>query len=111
MSYHEGSNYQAKREDAGKPLYDANKWRRYRFYTRSVEDYRPLIFNPSYPWWCSGEAGDGGSATIVAWLPVTENLSKYWDDAYGIEYDDYPEISFSDRFPKPEWYKSQTPQP
>ena len=28
-------------------------WKRYRFYTHAIEDYRPLIFNPKYPWWCS----------------------------------------------------------
>jgi hypothetical protein len=35
-------------------------WRRYRFRTKSVDDERPLIFNPAYPWWCSGY-GLGGT--------------------------------------------------
>src|SRR5260221_9018312 len=43
------------------------KWRRYRFYTRSVDDVRPLVFNPHYPWWHSGDAGDGSFASIVAY--------------------------------------------
>lgn len=78
-------------------------WIRYRFHTRSVEDYRPLVHNPRYPWWCSGEAGDGSYATIVAYLPVSESLEPYWDDAFGIEQEECSELIFSDRFPRPEW--------
>jgi hypothetical protein len=80
------------------------KWRRYRFYTKSLEDYRPLIFNPEYPWWCSGEGDD--YAVIIAYLPENEDLSKYWDDAYEITFTEKDEITFSDRFPKPEYYKN-----
>lgn len=81
------------------------KWRRYRFKTESVEDYRPLIFNPKYPWWCSGEAVDGSYATIVAYLPENEDLLKYWDDADDVEYTEEKEIEFSGRFPKPDYFK------
>lgn len=79
-------------------------WRRYRFKTKSVEDYRPLKFNPHYPWWCSGEALDGSNATIIAYLPVGESLLLYWDDAYDIEWTEENDIQFSDRFPKPKWF-------
>lgn len=81
------------------------KWRRYRFYTESVDDYRPLNFNPHFPWWCSGEAADGTSATIIAWLPKEENLSEYWDDAFDIEYSEHDEIYFTSRFPKPDSFE------
>lgn len=81
------------------------KWRRYRFTTKSVEDYRPLIFNAAYPWWCSGEAADGSTATIVAYLPEDEDLTKYWDDATGVEFSEHDTIEFSDRFPQPKYYK------
>lgn len=80
------------------------KYKRYRFYTKSVEDYRPLVFNPSYPWWCSGFAGDESYAVIVAYLPIAEDIYKYWDDAYNIDYEEYDEITFTDRFPKPDYY-------
>ncbi len=81
------------------------EWRRYRFYTRSVDDYRPLRFNPAYPWWCSATAGDGQSVAIVAYLPVNEPLKRYWDDAYEVTCTDEETITFSGRFPKPEWYR------
>lgn len=80
-------------------------WRRYRFYTRSVGDYRPLIFNPRYPWWCSATAGDGESVSIVAYLPTDEPLERYWDDAFDVEHTDEDTITFSSRFPKPASYQ------
>lgn len=79
------------------------KWRRYRFYTKSINDYRPIIFNPKYPWWCSGHGDD--YAVIIAYLPSTEKLIKYWDDAYDIEFSEVDKITFSDRFPKPDYFK------
>lgn len=78
------------------------KWKRYRFETKSTKDYRPLAFNPSYPWWCSGFSDS--SATIIAYLPSDENLSKYWDDAFDVEYTEEDQIEFTDRFSKPDYY-------
>ena len=81
-------------------------WKRYRFKTKSVDDYRPIIFNPKYPWWCSGYAGDESYATIVCYLPRKENLKKYWDDAFDIDFTEEEKVEFSDRFPKPEYFDS-----
>ena len=78
------------------------KWRRYRFYTKSIKDYRPLVFNPKFPWWCSGETED--AIVIVAYLPETEDLLEYWDDAFDIDFTEENEITFSDRFPKPKYF-------
>ena len=50
-------------------------WKRYRFETRSTDDYRPLVFDPRYPWWCTGYGDE--SAVIVAYLPSSEDLKKY----------------------------------
>lgn len=105
MSYYEGSNWQAKKEDKNEKLYPTPKWRRYRFATHSTDDYRPMVFNPKYPWWCSGQAADGSIATIVAYLPVSEDLKKYWDDAEEVEYTEHDTIEFSSRFPKPDYFK------
>ena len=81
------------------------KWRRYRFTTEAVDDYRPLVFNPKYPWWCSGYAGDMSNAIIIAYLPEDEDLLKYWDDADNVDYTEKDKIEFSSRFPKPEYFK------
>lgn len=84
------------------------KWIRYRFYTKAIDDYRPLIFNPKYPWWCSGFTGLGiqgeDSSIIIAYLPLGENLLEYWDDAYDIEEEEHEKIIFTGRFPKPDYF-------
>lgn len=82
-----------------------NQINKYRFKTKSVEDFRPLIFNPAYPWWCTGTADNDSYATIVCYLPQNENLLSYWDDAYDIDCEKNTEIQFSGRFPRPNWYK------
>lgn len=77
-------------------------WLRYRFRTASIGDYRPLLFNPKFPWWCSGQSDS--HATIIAWLPKGESLEKYWDDAEGIEFTEHEKIEFTGRFPKPDYF-------
>lgn len=77
-------------------------WKRYRLKTNAIEDYRPLIFNPKFPWWCSGSGA--GYAIIIAYLPPTENLLDYWDDAFDVTTDDCTSIVFTDRFPKPSYF-------
>lgn len=79
------------------------KWKRYRFRTYVIDDYRPLEFNPCYPWWCTG-SGDN-FVTIVAYLPEGEGLYKYWDDAEDVDVEDRDKITFTDRFPKPGYFK------
>ena len=85
------------------------KLKRYRFKTKSVDDFRPLIDMSSInmPWWSTGESGDGKYATIVCYLPPEEDLMKYWDDAYDIDVEDVEEIKYSSRFPKPDWVKGE----
>ena len=81
-------------------------WKRYRFKTYAVKDNRPLIFNPKFPWWCSGygEDNNGEYSIIIAFLPEDVNLAYYWDDAFEIEFTKETEIQFSSRFPKPDYF-------
>ena len=82
---------------------------RYRFKTKSVEDWRPLIDlkDIGMPYWCSGEGGCGSDsyAIIICYLPNDEDLLKYWDDAYDIDVQYVDDIEYSSRFPKPEYLK------
>lgn len=81
------------------------KWKRYRFRTRSVDDPRPLKFNPAYPFWISGYGND--HAIVVAYLPVAENLLDYWDDAHDVDFTEHEDITFSSRFPRPDYFEEQ----
>ncbi len=77
-------------------------WKRHRFYTKST-DYRPIKFPPPGPWWCSGESMD--SFVIICYLPPQVPVTEYWPEAFGIDSEDKDEIVFTDRFPKPSWWK------
>jgi len=78
---------------------------RYRFKTKSVDDYRPLIdmADIQMPWWCTTYGVE--YVTIVCYLPKEEDLLKYWDDAYDIDSEEVTEITYTDRFSKPVWLK------
>lgn len=80
--------------------YVLKRWKRYRFKTKSIEDNRPLIYNARYPCWCSGHGDDHD--IMVAYLPYNEDLLKYWDDAFDIDFSEEEKIVFSERFSKPD---------
>ena len=77
--------------------------KRYRFKTKAVEDFRPLkdLKDIQMPYWCSSEGDD--YVVIICYLPANVDLFEYWDDAYDIEEEDEEEITYTDRFPKPDW--------
>ncbi len=86
------------------PTKTKTKWRRYRFQA-NLEDYRPVVFPTPGPYWCSG-SGDEYSI-VITYLPTKTNLKKYWPEASDIEFTDEDEIHYTDRFPKPEWWKGE----
>jgi hypothetical protein len=77
-------------------------WLRVRF-NANQDDYRPVTFPPPGPYWCSGYGSD--HSVIVAYVKTVEQVMEYWPDALNIDVmqRDVP-ISFSDRFPRPEWW-------
>ena len=78
------------------------KWLRCRFHANE-EDFRPVKFPPPGPYWCTGY-GDGFSV-IVAYVRKEEQVTEFWPEANTLEVDERDEITYTDRFPKPEWYK------
>jgi hypothetical protein len=81
------------------------KWNRIRFQA-NLEDYRPVVFPPPGPYWCSG-SGDSYSI-VVAYMPAPLNvpeLLKHWPEADRVEVMQRDtDITFSDRFAKPDWW-------
>lgn len=82
-----------------------SKYKKYRFKTKALEDYRPLknMKEIQCPWWCSGEGID--YAIIICYLPIEIDLKEYWDDAYDIDMEEVEKITYTDRFKKPDWIK------
>lgn len=82
------------------------KFDRFRFKT-TANDYRPAIWPPLGPYWCSGQ-GDNYSI-IVAYFPHRTTMStikQFWPEAEDIDLlNEDTSLAFSDRFAKPTWWK------
>jgi len=83
-------------------------WDRIRFQA-NLEDYRPVIWPPLGPYWCSGEGED--YSIVVAYFPAGTDdkvIKKYWPEAAQIDrMNEGVPLTFSDRFAKPDWWKEQ----
>lgn len=67
------------------------------------EDYRPVRWPIKYPYWCSGTTDS--SSVLVAYTESLLQLLEYWPDAINVDVmDPDATISFSGRFPRPDWY-------
>lgn len=80
-------------------------WLWYRF-RANEDDYRPVTFPPLGPYWCTGYGED--YAVIVAYLPVGAVLTDYWPEASEVDARQVEKPTFSDRFPKPDWWDEAT---
>lgn len=81
---------------------------RARFFVNKEEcegDYRPLKWPIQYPYWCTGE--NDSYFVLVAYINSIEELNNLWPEASNIECEEVNKIVFSDRFPKPDWYKTK----
>ena len=66
-------------------------------------DYRPLRWPIQYPYWCTGE--NDIFFILVAYVNDIDELMRLWPEASNIESEEVDKVFFSDRFPKPDWYK------
>lgn len=74
-------------------------------FTTDGRDYRPVVFPPEHPWWCTGYKSSG-RAIIISYADNVEQISDYWPDYEDLETThEYVEgYQFSSRMPKPEWF-------
>ena len=86
-------------------------WIRYRFLA-NLEDYRPVKWPALGPYWKSGEWDQ--FATMIAYIPRQESpvgtellLRRYWPEAADLDIQERDEITFTERFPCPEWWDSE----
>lgn len=77
-------------------------WLRARF-KANLDDPRPIKFPPPGPWW--GTGFNDQNYTVVAYVKHKNQIKKFWPEAEEIEVERVPEIVFSERFPKPDWWK------
>lgn len=84
-------------------------WLRVRLFSEA-EDFRPIYKPPALPegpWWCSGYDSDD-RAVIIAYVKSLETIEKQWPEGEIDFFDNVEKVEFSSRFPKPEWWNSQS---
>lgn len=69
------------------------------------DDYRPVNWPVKHPYWCTGY-GEGYSI-IVAYANSKAEIKRNWPEARDIDVTEVDGYSFTDRFPKPEWFNAQ----
>jgi hypothetical protein len=77
---------------------------RFRFYVPG-QDGSPIGFPPEGPFWITGYSDT--HVVVVAYSPDLATLTREdrWPDAENIDDGGPQPLSFSGRFPKPEWWK------
>jgi len=78
------------------------KWYRARFQA-NLDDCRPIKWPPPGPYWRTGQGED--YSVVVAYVKKFSEVSEYWPEAQWIEAETSDEITFTDRFPKPDWWE------
>lgn len=80
---------------------------RARFKT-NADDPRPVNWPIEHPYWCTGFTGDSEYAIVVAYADNETEIMQNWPDCEDIDSEEVDKYFFSDRFPKPSWFKEPT---
>lgn len=67
------------------------------------EDYRPVVWPISHPYWCTGFSDAGN--IIVAYADDEAQLLQWWPDAQNIDAEECSGYTFTSRFQKPDWFQ------
>jgi len=66
------------------------------------EDYRPINWPVKHPYWCSGYGDD--YSIIISYADDEQYIFDNWPEAKNLDVEEVGGYSFSDRFPKPNWF-------
>lgn len=75
---------------------------RVRFHA-NLDDPRPISWPVKHPFWVSGEGDD--YAVVVSYADDLEYITTNWPEASELDAQEVKGYTFTDRFPKPEWFK------
>lgn len=84
---------------------DPSPWVRARFHA-DKDDWRPVKWPPPGPCWCTGYGDD--HSTVVAYVRNEAQIKEYWPEAHSVTTNEALHPEFSERFPKPKWWKEET---
>ena len=80
----------------------SDSWIRARF-EANLDDFRPVKFPPPGPYRGTGFNDD--HYYVVAYVKNLNQIKEFWPEANNIEHEERLQITFTDRFPKPNWWK------
>ena len=69
------------------------------------EDYRPVNWPVKHPYWCSGYGDD--YSIVISYADNEEYIFANWPEAKDLDAEEVDGYSFSDRFPKPDWFTTK----
>ena len=75
---------------------------RVRFHA-NAEDFRPVSWPVKHPYWCSGYGDD--YAVVISYADSLEYILENWPEATNLDSEEHDEYTFTDRFPRPAWFK------
>lgn len=67
------------------------------------DDYRPIDWPVRHPYWCTGYGPH--YSTVVSYADNLEYILENWPEATEITVEECDGYTFTDRFPRPEWFK------
>ena len=68
------------------------------------EDYRPISWPIKHPYWCTGTTMYD-TAILVSYADDEDYIKKLWPEAKNLEVEEAESYIFTDRFPRPDWFK------
>lgn len=73
----------------------------------NYKDARPVNWPVKHPYWVSGAAADESYAIVISYADDTQYIMDNWPEAKDLEIQEVDGYTFTDRFPKPEWFDDQ----
>lgn len=71
----------------------------------AADDYRPVNWPVKHPYWCSGSGGDYW--IVISYADNVEEILQNWPEATEIETEEAKDYTFTDRFPRPTWFRDR----
>jgi hypothetical protein len=76
----------------------------------SAQDPRPVNWPVKHPYWISGwEMGEEQKAVLISYADDEAYIFENWPEAEDLEIQERSEYTFTERFPRPEWFEESRP--
>ena len=71
----------------------------------NLDDPRPIHWPVKHPWWCTGESET--HSIVVSYADDEQYIHDNWPEATDLESTEEAGYVFTDRFPRPDWFKKK----